>query len=71
MQFNQVPQRDHQRALSAVLGEPGRGGLVFVLLATGAGLLLDFVVIRLHPLFSVGLVLISVPLSHYWPSAGR
>lgn len=53
-------------AMQALLGEPGVSGTVLVLLATGVGLLLDFQVTGLHPIFSVGLALLSVPATEYW-----
>jgi F0F1-type ATP synthase assembly protein I len=56
----------HHIALRAVLGETGFTGVVIVLLATGIGLLLDFQFIRLHPIFSTGLLLLSVPVSLFW-----
>ena len=40
--------------------------LVLVSLAAGAGLLLDFLVTGLHPVFSVGLLLASIPVAHAW-----
>lgn len=55
-----------QSALAAVLGEPGLSALVLIALATGLGLLLDFWVTGLHPLFSVGLSLASIPLAYGW-----
>lgn len=60
------PLSARQVALQAVIGEPGISGLILVALATGLGLLLDFQVTHLHPVFSIGLVLISVPISLYW-----
>ena len=59
-------QSARQVALQTVIGEPGISGLVLVALATGLGLLLDFQVTNLHPVFSIGMVLISVPASLYW-----
>ena len=56
----------HQIALRTVLGEPGIAGFFVVVLATGIGLLLDFQVTHLHPIFSVGLVILSIPVSLYW-----
>jgi F0F1-type ATP synthase assembly protein I len=66
MQRKQLPQDAHRAALQAVLGEPGVSGLFLVLIATGAGLLLDFQIFNLHPVFSIGLVLLSIPASLYW-----
>lgn len=54
------------QAWQAVLGEPGLGGLVLLLLAAGTGLLFDFWVLGTHPIFSIGLTLIGVPASQYW-----
>ncbi len=63
-------QRTHrltrQSALTAVLGEAGLSALGLLALATGLGLLLDFWVTELHPLFSVGLLLASIPLAYGW-----
>lgn len=53
-------------ALHALLGEPGVSAMALVLLALGVGLLLDFQVTGLHPLFSVGFALLSVPAAEYW-----
>ncbi len=63
----QVPrQRAFQRnALQILLGEPGMTGVALVVLAAGAGMLLDFLVFNLHPVFSVGLVILSVPGALY------
>ena len=55
----------HYTALRTVSGQTGCAGVVVILLATGAGLLLDFQLTGLHPLFSVGLVLLSLPVSFY------
>ena len=55
-----------QTAFAAVIGEPGLTAVVLVLLAAGAGLLLDFQVTGLHPVFSIGLLLTSIPAAHYW-----
>ncbi len=55
-----------QAAFAAVIGEPGLTALVFVLLSTGLGLLLDFQVTGLHPVFSIGLLMVSIPAAHYW-----
>ena len=54
------------RAAQHVIGETGCSALVMVLLATGAGLLLDFQITNLHPVFSVALPLIGVPAALYW-----
>lgn len=56
----------HQIALRMVLGEPGIASLFLVALATGVGLLLDFQLTNLHPVFSVGLLLLSIPASLFW-----
>lgn len=53
-------------AVNAVVGEAGCAGLAFIALATGAGLLLDFQVTNLHPIFSVGLLFLSIPAGLYW-----
>jgi len=53
-------------AAQMVIGETGCSALVIVLLATGAGLLLDFQVTNLHPVFSVALPLVGVPAALYW-----
>jgi hypothetical protein len=66
MQRRSLPHDAHRAALQVILGEPGLLGVLVVLLAAGAGMLLDFQVINLHPVFSVGLVLLSIPLSQYW-----
>jgi hypothetical protein len=58
--------RPHQIALRTVIGEPGVSGLFLVIVATGLGLLLDFQVTNLHPVFSVGLLSISIPASLFW-----
>jgi hypothetical protein len=55
-----------QIALRTVLGEPGVSGLLLVLVMTGLGLLLDFQVTSLHPIFSAGLLLLSIPVSLFW-----
>src|SRR5690554_1256728 len=54
------------RAAQTVIGETGCSALVIVLLMTGAGLLLDFQITNLHPVFSVGLPIIGVPVALYW-----
>ena len=53
-------------ALAMVIGGPGLSGMLVVALATGVGLLLDFQVTGLHPVFSVGAILASVPASMWW-----
>jgi len=53
-------------ALHIVLGEPGITGMILVLLIVGFGLLLDFWIVNVHPVFSVGFSLVSVPIAHYW-----
>jgi len=66
MHRQRIPPSAHRIALQAVLGEPGLSGLFLVLLATGAGLLLDFQVFNLHPVFSIGLLLVSIPVCLFW-----
>jgi F0F1-type ATP synthase assembly protein I len=66
MPLKRTPTDPHRAALQAVIGEPGISGLLAVVLAAGIGMLLDFQVTHLHPVFSVGLVLVSVPVSLYW-----
>ena len=66
MQFRRAPIDARQSALQAILGGPGLSGLILVVLATGLGLLLDFQVTGLHPVFSVALPLLSVPVAQYW-----
>ncbi len=66
MQLRRTPYDARQSALQAILGGPGLSGLLLVVLATGLGVLLDFQVTGLHPVFSVGLPLLSVPVAHYW-----
>jgi F0F1-type ATP synthase assembly protein I len=56
----------HHAAFRTVIGEAGWAGLVLMALLTGVGLLLDFELTGLHPLFSVGLLLGSVPVSGFW-----
>lgn len=53
-------------ALQVVLGEPGITGIILVLLIVGFGLLLDFWILNVHPVFSVGFSLMSVPIAQYW-----
>jgi F0F1-type ATP synthase assembly protein I len=66
MPLKRTPTDPHRAALQAVIGEPGVSGLLVVVLAAGVGVLLDFQVTHLHPVFSVALVLLSVPVSLYW-----
>ncbi len=66
MSFQRAPRLAGPSAFAAVVGEPGLSALVLVLLAPGAGLLLDFLVTGLHPVFSVGLLLASIPVAHAW-----
>lgn len=66
MQPDIAPQAARSRAAQAVIGETGCSALVIVLLATGVGLLLDFQITNLHPVFSVGLPLVGVPVALYW-----
>lgn len=66
MQRQRIPPSAHRIALQAVIGEPGMSGVLLVLIATGAGLLLDFQVLNLHPVFSIGLPLVSIPASQFW-----
>jgi F0F1-type ATP synthase assembly protein I len=66
MRSRQPSSNAHQIALRTVIGEPGISGVFVVLLATGLGLLLDFQVTHLHPIFSVGLVMVSIPVSLFW-----
>jgi F0F1-type ATP synthase assembly protein I len=53
-------------AFQVMIGEPGVSGVLLVLLAMGVGLLLDFLVFQLHPMFSIGLTLLSVPVAQLW-----
>jgi F0F1-type ATP synthase assembly protein I len=53
-------------AFQVMIGEPGMSGVLLVLLAVGIGLLLDFLVFNLHPIFSIGLTLLSVPVAQVW-----
>lgn len=66
MQLRRATRDARQIALGAVIGEPGLAGMFLVLVATGAGLLLDFQITHLHPIFSVGLLLLSVPVALFW-----
>lgn len=40
--------------------------LLLIMLGAGLGMLLDFWILNVHPLFSIGMVLPSIPASHYW-----
>ncbi len=53
-------------AAQIVLSDVGISAVIVVLLATGAGLLLDFWVFNLHPVFSAGLSILSLPAALYW-----
>jgi F0F1-type ATP synthase assembly protein I len=66
MQLRRAPYSARQVALRAILGEIGCTALFVVLLATGGGLLLDFQLTGLHPIFSTALMLLGVPLGLYW-----
>ena len=66
MPLQRTPRLVRQSALVAVLGEPGLSAVMVMLLATGLGLLLDFWVTGLHPVFSVGLLLASIPVAYHW-----
>lgn len=66
MQPKLASQPARSRAAQTVIGETGCSALVIVLLATGLGLLLDFQITNLHPVFSVGLPLVGVPVALYW-----
>jgi len=56
----------HNAALQTITGETGCSALIIVLLATGIGLLLDFQLLDLHPVFSTALLLLGVPIGLYW-----
>lgn len=56
----------HRTAVRAVINEPGISGISIVWLGIGAGLLLDFLIADVHPLFSVALSILSVPVALYW-----
>jgi len=71
MSFQRAPRLAGPSAFAAVVGEPGLSALVLVLLASGAGLLLDFLVTGLPQVFSVGLLWASIPVAHAGRSAGR
>ncbi len=58
--------RRPSRALDIVIGDYGRAAMLGMALASGVGLLLDFWIAHLHPLFSVGMLLLSVPVGLYW-----
>ncbi|HEX3053032.1 MAG TPA: AtpZ/AtpI family protein [Aggregatilineaceae bacterium] len=61
------PKRTPTPSVFAIaFGEKGRAALVLMMLITGAGLLLDFWITNLHPLFSIGFLLSSVPVGLYW-----
>lgn len=66
MSLQRAPRLASPSAFAATVGEPGLSALVLVSLAAGAGLLLDFLVTGLHPVFSVGLLLASIPVAHDW-----
>ncbi len=66
MQHRRLRLDARPTAFQALMGEPGMSGIVLVLLAVGLGLLLDFLVTGLHPMFSVGIPLVSVPAAEYW-----
>lgn len=66
MHARQTSYSARYTAVSAVAGEAGCAGLAFIALATGAGVLLDFQVTKLHPIFSVGLLFLSIPAGLYW-----
>jgi len=56
----------HRIALRTLTSERGISGLFLVVVLTGIGLLLDFQVFHLHPVFSIGLLLASIPISLFW-----
>jgi F0F1-type ATP synthase assembly protein I len=60
------PNNQRHIALQTVVGETGCAGFVIVLLAVGGGLLLDFQITHLHPVFSIGLTVIGVPVALFW-----
>lgn len=66
MQLRRTPASARHVALEVVAGETGCAALIVVLLAGGAGMLLDFQITHLHPAFSVALFLGSVPFALYW-----
>lgn len=66
MQLRRLPASTQRDALQIVAGETGCAATIFVLLASGAGMLLDFQFTNLHPAFSVGVPLASVPIALYW-----
>lgn len=51
--------------MQTVAGETGCFTVVVVLLAAGGGMLLDFWVLHLHPVFSIGLFVAGIPLALY------
>lgn len=66
MHVRKAPYSARYTALSAIVGEAGCAGLALIALATGVGLLLDFQVTQLHPIFSVGMLFLSIPAGLYW-----
>lgn len=66
MQLHNAPLKPRQRALQIVASETGWVGVLIVVMGAGVGALLDFQIAGLHPLFSVGLLLASIPVSLYW-----
>lgn len=66
MQLRRTPASARHVALEVVAGETGCAALIIVLLAGGAGMLIDFQITHLHPAFSVALFLGSVPFALYW-----
>ena len=53
-------------ALDHVMGDTGRAAIVGIGLSVGGGLLLDFGVTHLHPIITLGMLLVSVPVGLYW-----
>lgn len=66
MQFRNASLKPRQQAFKVVSSEIGCLGALIVAVGAGLGVLLDFQVAGLHPILSVGLLLISVPISVYW-----
>lgn len=66
MQLRRTAQDSNQVALQTVAGETGCAAIGLIAVATGLGLLLDFQFTNLHPVFSVALLILSVPVSMYW-----
>ncbi len=66
MQPKRAPDEQRRAALQLVFGEAGCSTLVFILLAAGAGMLLDFQVTGLHPFFSIGAMILAVPAALLW-----